>query len=955
LTGTVDEHQLRRAAHSRCVVLSAPSGYGKSWVANEIARSSPGPTIWCRLTDVDAADGGASTLLAALVDTFPHLGEQPRVTDTTGAARLEYALGDLAGPASIIVDDLHLLDGHDEPVLGPLMDRADDDFRIVVTTRATPPARFLRGVADGSSLLFGAQDLLLNESDCAALSRLAGSPLSGIEIWRQSGGWPLAAAALARSGEVAGAALAAEALAELGPAAHDSLAALATLSSIPRAAIGDEPADLELVQFARRHPAMIEIDDDRWTIRELIRTALLDSSPSDDAVTKLADRLDRVGASRSALILLSRLVGDRSLLQERLELEGPGCLDIGQFALLRTVITQIPESARRLSTLQLDAAAALSVDQIEQRAEPGFRVTDAVLDALSAHQDATEEDDLIVAGFRTELLRRRGDPRLVEVAMSALNIIGSIGPDATARELSTGRAPLARRAIFHILYGLGTAALFSGDTITIAEGRRLQELAFDVAEQAGIDTVPHRAQSSYERVAMGLDPAGSAVAALHAGSAALRAIGHPEAANQSIQLADVYARLGDVRGARTATDAAADWAERTGNELVLPSIALVRAGIDLLDVGPSDANDTELDVAWESLTAGTRLRRAAPAFAVQIANMFLDHDDTTRAAIWLDRARALVGGQVQRGYQQEFISSVSQRLRFLTGAPSADSTSSWDCDVADRFAAQPAGEFEARATAAWDLLRRGAPSAAERLIAEYSRDLPPPWPLRFGVDSPEAPAASGLRVRLLCPEVRVEQDNQSVAGPTGHAARLLARLVLADGVMTLDAALDDLWPDADPAAARNRFHQVLLRLRRALGSESVGIVTVSGGLVRLDTSELSTDVWELRHCDSAEHEAAVALVDNYESDLCSAQFAYDDVFADGRWELSQRLVTLVSSLLAADGAHDANVRQSAWSAWIRLPDDDRIGEILADALDRIGDTVEAADIREHIRLRADVT
>lgn len=929
-------------------MFSAPSGYGKSWAANRIANASSGLVVWCRLSDVDVDDGGTSAMLGSLVDAFPHLGSQPRVADTTGAARLEYALGDLAGPASIIIDDLHLLAGNDAQLLGPLLDRTGDDFRIIVTTRAAPPAMFLHGVANGSVVLLGARDLLLDTADCAQLSRSAGSALTGDEIWRQSGGWPLAAAALARSGEVVGAALAAQALAELSLVARDSLRALATLSSVPRAAIGDEPADLELDQFAHRHPGMIEVDDDRWTIRELIRSTLLESAASADAMTKLADRLDRIGAARSALILLSRLDGNLSLLQDRLVAEGPRWLDTGQFAFLRTVITQIPESERRLTTLQLDAFAALSLDQIEQRAEPGFRINEDVLDTLAAHRGSTEDDDLIIAGLRTEFLRRRGDPRLVEVAMGALDIIGGVGPDASARDLIAERVPLARRATFHIVHGLGTAALYSGDHATVIEGQRLQELAFDVAEQAGIDTVPHRAQSSYERVAMGIDAVGSAIAPLQAGSTALRAIGHPEAANQLIQLAELHARRGDVRAARSAIDAAADWAERTGNELVLPSIALVQAGVDLLDDGPSESNDRNLDLAWDSLTAGTRLRRAAPAFAVQIANMFLDQDDTLRAGLWLDRARALVGGQVQRGYQQEFINSVVERLRFLSGAANQDLTSPWVRDPANRFSAQPAGAFEARATTAWDLLRRGTPGAAQRLITEFSGELPSPWQSRLGALPPEPRSPAGLRIRLLCPELRVEQDGHPVAGPTGHAARLLARLVLADGVMTLDAALDDLWPDADPVAARNRFHQVLLRLRRALGSATAGSITISGGLVRLDAAEMTTDVWDLRSVDPANGPSARALIDAYESDLCSAQFAYDDVFADARWELSQRLVTLVSALLAGARARDDSVRQSAWSVWNRMSDDDRIGELLADALDRIGDTVGASDIRRRI-------
>ena len=97
------------AATSAWVVMSAPSGYGKTLAAAELARSGDGPAIWCRLTDADVADGGTSRLLGALVAAAPHLGQQPPVADTTGAARITYALGAVASPATVVIDDLHLI------------------------------------------------------------------------------------------------------------------------------------------------------------------------------------------------------------------------------------------------------------------------------------------------------------------------------------------------------------------------------------------------------------------------------------------------------------------------------------------------------------------------------------------------------------------------------------------------------------------------------------------------------------------------------------------------------------------------------------------------------------------------------------------------------------------------------------------------------------------------------
>ena len=77
---------VERAVAHRCIVLSAPPGYGKTVTAGAIAARTAGPVLWCRLTDADVGDGGASRVLDALVEAYPHLGHQPPVADSTGAA-----------------------------------------------------------------------------------------------------------------------------------------------------------------------------------------------------------------------------------------------------------------------------------------------------------------------------------------------------------------------------------------------------------------------------------------------------------------------------------------------------------------------------------------------------------------------------------------------------------------------------------------------------------------------------------------------------------------------------------------------------------------------------------------------------------------------------------------------------------------------------------------------------
>jgi hypothetical protein len=340
-----------------------------------------------------------------------------------------------------------------------------------------------------------------------------------------------------------------------------------------------------------------------------------------------------------------------------------------------------------------------------------------------------------------------------------------------------------------------------------------------------------------------------------------------------------------------------------------------------------------------------------PSLAVRVANAMLDHCDVDRATSWLARGRARMGDLVQGPYQQQFLASVEQRTavqrgELLTPVVGDD----------ELFDAQPAGRWERWATLAWDALREGDDGPARRL-AEVAPTLPRPWAQRLGAASAsasdESTPSSSLRVCLLCPEVRVQRDGHTVATPTGHVARLLARLVIAGGAMTVDAVVDDLWPDADPGAARNRLHQVLHRLRRILAVDADGPLTMTVGVVRLDTDVVRSDVAELRSIDPDDRDAALRVVRGYSSDLCAVQFGYDDAFSDARWELSSRLADVVDSLLAGSGAAQADVVAAVWDVWVRLEDEDRLGLSLAAALERVGEPARAAEIRSRITGRTD--
>ena len=939
---------LARLVDAPVVVLAAPAGHGISTLALQIATRQPGPTAAVRCHDADALGGLAARLLAALTEVFPVLDESTPVADTTGTARLAYALDVVAGPATIVLDDLQLSDpAAANAVLDAVVRHAAADIAIVVATHGELPPALARALAVRGGELLDAADLLFDRDECARLVERLGGRVDADTLLTTSGGWPLAATALARGGERLTPALGAELITALGPSAQIQLAALALVSSVPTSVVASGPAGDELLTFATNHPAAIDVTGERFAVRALARAGNT-AVPDVAATIGLADRLERHGDQATALIVLSRVGSAVDALQDRLDTIGPSMLDSGRFRLLHEVIGRIPAHERRIGTLVLDASARLGLQQLEALSDDQT-ISDHVVAALLERSDIDDDLRLALVGLRVDVLRRNGDPALVGVALEGLAPLGSVGPDTDLAQLVHGRSGLARRGLHLLLYGLGAAALFSGDAAMVAEGRRLQELALAVAERSGIDTTALRGQLVYEHVTVGIARPSAAIRPLEASLAALRGRGHPEAANHFAQLADVHIRLSAGDEAAAAADAGLDWADRTGNVLAVPSLRLVAAGADLVRLGPNATVDAALTSAWDAFIAARRMRRIAPGAAARFANVMLDHDDVPRAEVWIDRAQALIAERLQSGYQGEFLDVTRRRALGLQRSDLGPTP-----ELVDHFTAQPCGAAEYAATVAWDRARRGDSSLVATVVERYGDDLDPPWPTRLAIttadDRSSAPSGIDVLIRVLTPEVRLERNGRPAAPPTGHSARLLVRLVVHDGVLSTEAAIEDLWPDAAIASARNRFHQVLHRTRRALGTDADGLLSVTDGILRLDLSRCSSDVHELKMLagtDLAAPDArhrAVALLHGVESSLCTTQFGFDEALDDDRWDLDRRIVELAVALLEANSA-DTESRSAVWALWDRLPDQWALGE----ALERTG--VAAGLDREASRAR----
>lgn len=211
-----------------------------------------------------------------------------------------------------------------------------------------------------------------------------------------------------------------------------------------------------------------------------------------------------------------------------------------------------------------------------------------------------------------------------------------------------------------------------------------------------------------------------------------------------------------------------------------------------------------------------------------------------------------------------------------------------------------------------------------------------------------------MRAHVLAPELSVTVAGESVPAPRGYPAKLLALLVAADGSLTVDAAIEGLWPGADPDVGRNRLHGVLLRLRRGLGFPAGGPISCTEGVVRLERSHrLEVDSWEFETLAAragTRPELTGAAVAAYPSDFLSVQFAYDDTVAEYRRRLRRTFLNLATALLAdpPDRVDGDTLAGLARRAWRTAPDDDGICLAAARTLERLGYHAEARELVDSV-------
>jgi hypothetical protein len=502
------------------------------------------------------------------------------------------------------------------------------------------------------------------------------------------------------------------------------------------------------------------------------------------------------------------------------------------------------------------------------------------------------------------------DPRALDVLQAALGDALS-APAATLPQRWPSRdAPAAAE----LLRYYGSILLFTADRGLVEQGRTLIDAALGVLEGAGLPTISQRAWAAYLEAQAFVRPAADAVRPVRLAAHRLTELDHGDAVVRLAELATLEFFAGEHAAARRTIELGRDCAHRMANHTSLPILAAIELALDVLDAGYRPEDGSRFDDIVAELAANPTLAPFVAMIAAEFGIVLVRRGRPDLARSHLGLAQASLG----HGRRAHVTGLRCRRLRGLI-----------------LLAEASVGEGRADL----DALRHDALAEGRTALAEVvAGDLDQPVVECRG----EAP----IVVEVLAAELGVSVSGTAVPAPRGYPARLLALLVATKGLMTVDEAIEGLWPGADPQVGRNRLHAVLLRLRRGLGLRADGPISCTEGLVRLEPSaQLEIDSWEFERL-AGDVETRAEAVARYRADVLSTQFAYDDTVAAYRRALRRTFLRLATGVLE-DPPSPMTVGDLAELARLacRLArDDERVCRAGAGALVRLGLRAEAWEV-----------
>jgi DNA-binding SARP family transcriptional activator len=190
------------------------------------------------------------------------------------------------------------------------------------------------------------------------------------------------------------------------------------------------------------------------------------------------------------------------------------------------------------------------------------------------------------------------------------------------------------------------------------------------------------------------------------------------------------------------------------------------------------------------------------------------------------------------------------------------------------------------------------------LALQAALEAPGPEPARVAVAAATAvpaSAASGRRLLVMGGSISLVEDGAVTLVPPGNPQRLVGVVVAGGGSVTLDQVSDAIWPGDDVETSRTRLRNVLLRLRRAVGD----VIVRSGNGLRL-AAGLTCDLHDFQRA-SGDALAAARADPDLAGELAAAavaegdvpvfvDFEYEEWAVETRREVEQRLLSLLDLL-----------------------------------------------------------
>ena len=895
---------VERARAAPVAVLSGPAGQGKTCLATQIVAG--GPVAWFTADELDRdAAAVVPQLLAALARAWPDLAgtETAGADDAAALPLLASTLETVAGPGGVVVDDAHLLGaGLLDAVVATMLASLPPACRLVVCTQGDLTPALVRAAAAGRVAVIEPADLALTAAECDRLG-------AGPEIHARTGGWPVAVALSVRTGATAPggpAALADLALADVPAAARSVVTVLARLPRLPAATVAGLG---EAGALVLDHPALVEHQPGGWvTVRPWLREAL-STRPADGAVfMAVAGSLRALGQAELAARLL---LAEGHLAEGAREVEqlAGQAARLGRWDRVLALVADVPGPACTLELDLLRAAAGQGLNRLDDETA----LVDLVRRAEAVGPGAALRARSVLAHFH----RMHGDLRFLEVCEAALGeTLEADDPGRVVADAWLPHDPEPAVAAAELLRSYGHALLLSTDPVTIHRGRRLADAAAGLAGQAGRDTLAERAWHLSVEALLHLRDAETVVPRLRAAARALQERGHTDASMRFTELAVLEHLSGDHAAARRSVELGRECADRAGIRLTLPPLDAVEIGLDVAAGGSVPELLARFEDVLGAMWVEPRLRFHVAAFAAELGVALVRRGELPSARRCLARAEAAIDPGPLTHASALRCRRLGALLELAGGHPEAGGAA---------LASLRSTAVEEGRTALVDLLDRD-------LRHGLGPVRPAPGP---------GPGEPTVAVRVLGPELSITVAGEPIPALRGFPAKLLAVLVTRQGAMTVDAAIDALWPEADPDAGRIRLHRVLLRLRRSLGLAADGPITGADGQIRVDPAGVTVDSWAFQRAadpGALRVDGAWPAIQRYPADVLTQQFAHEGPIDEYRSELRATFLHVASALFAdrRSWTDPEAVAALARRATRLAPDDERLSLLAAQALLDLG-------------------